>query len=68
MPMPQSLFVTPENFLCHEDLEDELFEDGTLYDPENVYVPGDIADDHTFEESESQALATPGDPHCTERE
>ena len=39
-----------------EDLEDELFEDGTLYDEENVYVPVDIADNHIFEESESQAI------------
>ena len=56
MGMPLSLFVTPENFFAHEDLEDELFELGTIHDDQNVYVAGDWMDHQELEEHEAYAI------------
>ena len=52
LPMVQSLFVTPENFLGDEGLDQEL--EQTLYDEEVVYLAGDIPDSQVF--SEEQAV------------
>ena len=49
MEMAQSLCVAPENFY-DDALEDELVNEGRLYDNETVYMAGDIPEDHIFEE------------------
>ena len=54
--MPMSLFVTPENFFAHVDLEEELFEWGTIHDDQNVYVARDWADHQDLEEHEAYAI------------
>ena len=54
IPMAQSLFVSPENFLGDEALEQDL--ETHMYDENIVYLAGDIPPTHVFDEEQAQAV------------
>ena len=52
--MAQSLFISAENFLGDENMEEDL--EQHMLDPNVVYLASDIPDNHIFEEDQAQAV------------